>query len=46
MLYIDVDIGEDESDRITVYPGDNPKTLAYQFCKKHDIDDFETVNVL
>jgi hypothetical protein len=36
LLFIDVDIGESE-DRITIYPNDDPKVLARQFCKKHSI---------
>lgn len=46
LLYIDVDIGENEQDRITVYSGNDPHLLASEFCLKHQIDDRETLAVL
>ena len=35
LLYVDIDVGEGKKDRISVYPGDNPKVLAKKFCEKH-----------
>jgi hypothetical protein len=46
LVYIDVDIGENEQDRITVYPGNGPHELAKEFCRKHQIEDNETLEVL
>jgi hypothetical protein len=46
LLFIDVDIGENEQDRITVFQGDNPRDLAEKFCLKHTIEDTEIVTVL
>ena len=46
LLFIDVDIGENEQDRITVFQGDDPRALAQKFCLKHSIDDAEIVTVL
>ena len=46
LLYIDVDIGEDEPERIVVYQNDNPHKLASDFCKKHGIIDEETATIL
>jgi hypothetical protein len=46
LLFIDVDIGENEQDRITVYPGDDPHELAKSFCNKHSIEDEDILVVL
>ena len=45
LLYIDVDTGEDQKDRITVYKGDSARLLAEEFCQKHgfDLDTQETL---
>lgn len=32
LLYIDINLGEDSSERITVYEGDNAHALAAKFC--------------
>ena len=45
LLIIEVFIGEnDEKDNIIVFNGDDPKILATQFCKKHNI--LESLNML
>ena len=48
LLIIEIDIGESEQekDRITVYKGDDPKTLAHEFCLKHNLLDGETEAML
>ena len=39
-LYIDVNLGEDmEPQRIVVYPGDTPDSLAKDFCDQHNLDE-------
>ena len=40
LLFIDIDIGDETGKkRITVYPKDEPKKLARQFCEKYGIYD-------
>ena len=39
LLHIDVNIGNQDKERITFYPGDEPRSLAEEFCKKFDFDD-------
>ncbi|MFM7855939.1 MAG: hypothetical protein ACKO96_29460 [Flammeovirgaceae bacterium] len=39
LLFVDIDIGEDQKDRITVYVGDSPEQLAKDFCTKHGFDE-------
>ena len=46
LVYIDVDISDNETDRIIVFMGDDPKKLAKDFCKKHNLSDIETQNML
>jgi hypothetical protein len=41
LLFVDIDIGEDQKDRITVLPNDNASDLAQEFCEKHGFD-YET----
>lgn len=36
-LYVDVNIGKNGMERITVYDGDTAESLAEQFCQKHDL---------
>lgn len=38
LLYIDIDTGDGEKDRITVYKGDSAGLLAEEFCEKHGFD--------
>jgi hypothetical protein len=38
-LYVDVNIGKNGMERITVYDGDTAETLANEFCKKHSLGD-------
>ena len=37
-MFVDIDIGEQEKDRITVFYGDKPMDLAKEFCNKHGFD--------
>lgn len=46
LLFIDVDIGDNEQDRITVFTGDDPHQLAVEFCQKHQIEDSDIQMVL
>lgn len=46
LLFIDVDIGDNEQDRITVFEGDDPHVLAVGFCQKHQIEDKDIQMVL
>ena len=39
MLFIDINLGEESSERIVVYEGDSAKDLALKFCEKHNLDD-------
>ena len=36
-LYVDVNIGKNGMERITVYDGDTAESLAEQFCQKHQL---------
>lgn len=38
-LYVDVNIGKNGMERITVYDGDTAESLAEQFCQKHQLGD-------
>lgn len=38
-LYVDVNIGKSECERIVVYEGDSAEQLAIDFCKKHGLED-------
>jgi hypothetical protein len=38
-LFIDINLGEESSERIVVYEGDSAKELAKKFCEKHNLDD-------
>jgi hypothetical protein len=35
LLYIDINLGEDQQERIIVYEGDCAKELAKNFCMHH-----------
>ena len=36
-LYVDVNIGKNGMERITVFDGDTAESLADDFCKKHKL---------
>jgi len=38
-LYVDVNIGKSNMERIVVYEGDTAESLATKFCEKHKLDD-------
>ena len=48
ILILEVLTGDTKSDKdnIIIFAGDKPSTLAQMFCKKHMIDDQETLKVL
>jgi len=39
LLFVDVNLGEGLSDRIVLYDGDQPSTLAQEFATRHSLDD-------
>ncbi|EAS05703.1 hypothetical protein TTHERM_01114130 (macronuclear) [Tetrahymena thermophila SB210] len=39
LLFVDVNLGNQRSERIIVNEGDNPKQLAYDFARLHGLDD-------
>jgi hypothetical protein len=39
LLFVDIDIGDDEKDRITIFKGEKPEDLAKEFCMKHGFDE-------
>lgn len=39
LLYIDINLGEDKSERIVVFEGDSAKDLAQKFCDNNNLDD-------
>ena len=39
LLFIDINLGEDQPERIIVYEGDQAEVLAKNFCEKHGLDD-------
>ena len=39
LLFVDIDIGDNEKDRITIFKGQKPEDLARDFCDKHGFDD-------
>ena len=41
LLFVDIDIGEEQKDRITVLRSDSARDLALRFCQKHGFD-YET----
>jgi hypothetical protein len=38
MLFVDINLGEEKSERIIVYEHDDPCLLAKAFCEKHGLD--------
>ena len=39
LLFVDVNLGANEQQRIIVYEGDTAPELAIKFCQEHDLDD-------
>eukprot|EP00347_Sterkiella_histriomuscorum_P024180 403332030 len=39
LLFIDINLGEESTERIVVYEGDSAKELAQKFCELHNLDE-------
>lgn len=39
LLFVDVNLGGDNSERIVVFEGDTAQDLAKRFCEEHQLDD-------
>lgn len=39
LLFVDVNLGPNEQQRIVVYEGDTAEDLAQKFCEEHGLDD-------
>merc|ERR1712110_951546 len=39
LLFVDVNLGASEQQRIVVYDGDTAQELAARFCEEHELDD-------
>ena len=39
LLFVDVNLGANEQQRIVVYEGDTANDLAEKFCQEHDLDE-------
>ena len=39
LLFVDVNLGANEQQRIVVYEGDTATDLAEKFCQEHDLDE-------
>lgn len=39
LLFVDVNLGGENSERIIVFEGDTAKDLAQRFCDEHNLDD-------
>jgi hypothetical protein len=39
LLYVDVNLGGENSERIVVFDGDTAIGLAKQFCEEHNLDE-------
>lgn len=39
LLFVDIDIGDGQKDRISVYKGNKAAVLAKEFCQKHGFDE-------
>lgn len=39
MLFVDINLGGDEQERIVVYEGDTAQNLASIFCQEHNLDE-------
>ena len=38
-LFVDVNIGNDQMERIVIYEGDTAEALTEEFCRKHNLND-------
>ena len=45
LLFVDINLGGDEQERIVVFEGDTAEDLARSFCVEHNLDD-ETMEKL
>ena len=45
LFTMSVELGEEKTDTIPIYEDSTPEKLAYEFCKKHNLD-FQTLNYL
>jgi len=39
LLFVDINLGGDEQERIVVYEGDTAVQLAHNFCQEHNLDE-------
>lgn len=39
LLFVDVNIGKDKQERITIYKGDNAEDLSREFAGCHNLDE-------
>ena len=39
LLFVDVNLGSSDQQRIVVYEGDTAQDLAAKFCEQHELDD-------
>ena len=39
LLYVDVNLGPDNAERIVVYDGDTPESLAQEFAERHQLNE-------
>ena len=39
LLFVDVNLGGDNSERIVVFEGDTARDLAIKFCEEHNLDE-------
>jgi hypothetical protein len=39
LLFVDINLGGDEQERIVVYEGDTAQNLATIFCQEHNLDE-------
>ena len=39
LLFVDINLGGDEQERIVVFEGDRAPELAKQFCLEHNLDE-------
>jgi hypothetical protein len=45
LLFVDVNLGEGNTDRIVLYDGDSPSQVAQQFSERHNLDPSMTVKL-
>lgn len=39
LLFVDVNLGGESSERIVVFEGDTARDLALRFCEEHNLDE-------